>query len=193
MTAFRTVFRCAIPSGVKGRPRLVAWPAILIGQVIKHRCCRRLVAIERRIVQGSRSLIQDIITSSQGSNGVLNTAYIERLNATFRSALTCLVRRTRALARKVETIEAGVYSASGIGCVYNLCTWHRSLRLVLYLTPIRRRWVNRTPAMAAGLTDHQWIPQAELELLQYKVPPPVYVPPKRRGRRPKTDIISQSP
>ena len=40
----------------------------------------------------------------------------------------------------------------------------------------------RTPAMAAGITDHCWNPQ---ELLTYKIAPPPYVAPKRRGRKPK--------
>jgi hypothetical protein len=81
VTAFRTVFRCALLNGAQGRPPLVAWPNILLGQVIKRRVCRRLVAIERRIVQGPRAVIDHLISSSQGGKGVLNTAYIERLNA----------------------------------------------------------------------------------------------------------------
>jgi len=36
--------------------------------------------------------------------------------------------------------------------------------------------------MAAGLTDHHW---SLLEVLTFKVAPPTYVPPKRRGRKPK--------
>jgi len=36
-----------------------------------------------------------------------------------------------------------------------------------------------TPAMAAGLTDQCW---SVHELLSYRVPPPPWTPPKRRGR-----------
>src|SRR5947209_3678254 len=36
-----------------------------------------------------------------------------------------------------------------------------------------------TPAMAAGLTDHVW---SICELLRYQIAPPLWVPPKRRGR-----------
>jgi len=45
-----------------------------------------------------------------------------------------------------------------------------------------RKWQERTPAMAAGLTDHPWTMH---ELLRYQVPLPAWVPPKRRGRPPK--------
>jgi hypothetical protein len=45
--------------------------------------------------------------------------------------------------------------------------------------------LERTPAMAAGLTDHPWTME---ELLRYQVPPARWVappPPKRRGRPPE--------
>ncbi len=45
-----------------------------------------------------------------------------------------------------------------------------------------RPWQERTPAMAAGLTDHCW---TMLEWLSQPIPMPPWVPPKRRGRPPK--------
>ncbi len=45
---------------------------------------------------------------TQGSvTAVINTAYIERLQATFRSRLAPLVRRSRATARQRATLEGG--------------------------------------------------------------------------------------
>ena len=76
-------------------------------------------------------------------------------------------RRTRHLARKMERVEGAVYL---VGTVYNFCTHHDALRQPLYIVHRRRpvrHWVERTPAMAAGLTDHRW---TVLELLN-KVPP----------------------
>ena len=55
-------------------------------------------------------------------------------------------------------------------------------RVPLYLPNHRRRWLRRTPAIAAGLTDHRW---SVKELLSFRVPPPFWQPPKRRGRQPK--------
>ena len=55
---------------------------------------------------------------------MINTAYIERLNATFRERLAALTRRGRALARRPLTLHHGMYL---IGTVYNFCTPHASL------------------------------------------------------------------
>ena len=55
---------------------------------------------------------------------MINTAYIERLNATFRERLASLTRRGRALARRTLTLQHGMYL---IGTVYNFCTPHASL------------------------------------------------------------------
>ena len=84
------------------------------------------------------------MAQSQGGQQ-LNTAFIERLNATFRARLAALGRRTRSLARLDETLLAGMYL---IGCVYNFCTDHKSLR-VPGIIGGRRKWLPRTPAMAA--------------------------------------------
>jgi len=199
LQAFRRVFRTPLREGQIGRPpcgivpipqgpHLIPWPNLALGQVIKQYARRRVVGIERRILQGGEALVQSLIAVSQG-RGVLNTAYIERLQATFRSRLACLIRRGRSLARTVKTLEAGMYL---VGCVYNFCTWHEGLRLPLYISEgrrERRHWVRRTPAMAAGLTDHRW---TVLELLSFKVPPPPYTLPKRRGRPPKVAVLAQA-
>jgi len=67
------------------------------------------------------------LRSTQGATtAVINTAYIERLQATFRSRLAPLARRTRAAARQKATLEAGMWL---VGTVYNFCRTHRSLRL----------------------------------------------------------------
>jgi hypothetical protein len=78
----------------------------------------------------------------------------------------------------VETLTAGMYL---VGCTDNFCGEHGSLR---WLAPAGggRKWPERTPAMAAGLTDHRWTLR---ELLSYQVPLPAWVAPKRRGRPPK--------
>jgi hypothetical protein len=46
--------------------------------------------------------------------------------------------------------------------------------------PGSRKWVESTPAQAAGLTDHRWSVE---ELLSLPVPPAEI--PKWRGRRPR--------
>lgn len=177
VTAFLKVFRNPIRSGRRGRPRLVLAEGLLIGQVVKRYAHRRVVSVSQRIVRGTKVAISTALAATGGSKGI-NTAYIERLNATFRSALVQLARRGRAIARKQTTLRAAMYL---VGCAYNFCWYHQSLRLA---APVgaSHKWQKRTPAMAAGLTDHCW---SMLELLQYKIPLPAYVAPKRRGRPPK--------
>jgi transposase-like protein len=176
VTAFRQAFRVPLYTGKAGRPRLLPWPNVAIVQVIKRRVAG-VLSIERRVTQGSEEMIRRVLRESQGG-GVINTAYIERLNATFRQRLACLARRSRALARTPQMLEQGMHL---VGSVYNFCTPHQSLRLKLYLDNHRYRWVKRTPAMAAGLTNHCW---SVMEVLCFKVPPPSYEPPRptRRGR-----------
>jgi hypothetical protein len=64
-----------------------------------------------------------------------------------------------------------------VGTLYNFCTAHESLRVPC--VSAARRFDERTPAMAAGITDHLW---SVKELLWYRVAPPRWRPPKRRGR-----------
>lgn len=164
--AFRLAFRTPARDGRCGRPRLIAWHKLAITQVVKRRQGKAL-SIERRIVQGSEELVTHLLHRSQ-RGGLINTAYIERLNATFRQRLSCLARRTRALARTTQTVESAMFL---LGCVYNLCTVHQTLS----------RTTPATPAMAAHLTDHVW---SIHELLHFKLPT-AYQPVRRRGRPPK--------
>ena len=83
--AMRETFRDPVHMGMGGRPRLRAWRHILIAQVVKHYERRHVVATDRRIVDGTPARVETLLRRSQG-DGVINTAYIERLNATFRNA-----------------------------------------------------------------------------------------------------------
>jgi transposase-like protein len=74
--AFAKAFRSKHYTGRVGAPRLIAWPKVVIGQVIKRYERRRVVGVERRLVQGSWSLLERLLDHTQGGRGVLNTAYI---------------------------------------------------------------------------------------------------------------------
>lgn len=163
--AIRETFRDPVPTGKSGRPRLRPWRNVLIAQVVKRYEQRRVVDTERRIVDGTPVRVETHRRRSQG-DGVINTAYIERLNATFRERLAPLARRCRGLARQTLRLHEEMFL---VGTVYNFCTPHASLRCDQQMTP----------AMAAGISDHCWTMQ---ELLSFHVPLPVWVPPKRRGR-----------
>ena len=173
-SAFPAAFRHAIPSG---RPRLVLAEGFQLAQVVKQSTQRRVVGVTHRVVQGTLAGIRAVLTAT-GTGATINTAYIERLNATFRSRLSCLTRRGRALAHTQAAVSAGMWLVGGS---YTFCTYHASLR-ERAPTGVYSKWEERTPAMAAGLTDHRWTLK---DLLQYQVPPPAWVAPKRRGRPPK--------
>lgn len=167
-------FRSPLPrNGQSGRRKWVAWPEIVIAQVVKTRLVRGL-DLSQRIVQGSAEQVAALLARSGGGTQI-NTAYIERLNATFRQRLAPLARRTRALVRQTETLTAGMWV---VGTLYNFCALHESLRLAPR-AQTEDGGVERTPAMAAGLTDHVWKPQ---ELFALRIPPPRWSPPKAIGR-----------
>ena len=104
-------------------------------QVVKHNAQNAWVG-KRWVLWGSCTMLKRLLVASQGG-GTINTAYIERLNATFRTHLSLLTRRSRCPARHLETLHYRVFL---LGCVYNFCTLHAALD-------------KRTPAMAAGKTS----------------------------------------
>ncbi len=167
--AIRETFRDPVHTGKGGRPRLRPWRHVFIAQVVKRYERRRVVETERRIVDGTPARVETLRRRSQG-RGVINTAYIERFNATFRERLAPLARRCRALARHTVTLHEGMFL---VGTVYNFCTPHESLS----------HTQQTTPAMAAGITDHCWTMH---ELLSFHVPLSRWAPPKRRGRPSRT-------
>jgi len=179
-TVINKVFRVAMRTGKRGRPRLQAWPNINIVQVIKRRIDKKL-QIERSVFQGPTDKVMSIIYQSQRDKGGINTSYIERLNATFRERISALARRSRNLYEPQQPLDASSFL---VGTIYNFCTPHKSLRLKIYIDEFARqyRYVKRSPAIEAGITNHIWSVE---ELLSFKVPLEPFVPQKKRGRKPK--------
>jgi transposase-like protein len=172
------LFRTPERTGRRGRPRLALPDGLLIAQAIKRYTQRRVASVEHRVVRGTVDGVAATLAKTQGClTAVINTAYIERLNATFRGRLASLTRRTRAGIHRRDTLEAGMWL---VGTVYNFGRPHRSLRQRVAADGApTRRWIERAPAEAAGLTDHRW---SIHELLIFPVPG---VGITRRGRRPK--------
>ena len=109
-------------SGV-GRACLQVWPELSIGTVIKRSQNKRVVEITRRMTHGLLAQAEKLLMQSQGGS-VLNTAFIERLNGTFRQRLASLTRKSRHAARRLRALETGMYL---IGCSYNFCFAHHEL------------------------------------------------------------------
>jgi hypothetical protein len=177
VTALLQVFRHPVRTGHRGRPRLVLAQGWLLGQVVTRDVQPRVVRVERRVVRGTEAAMAAVLLATHSGTG-MTTADIERLHATFRGSLAPLVRRGRAIAHTETVLTAGLWL---VGCASNCCWRHQSLRVA---TPAGAlwKWQERTPAMAARLTDHRW---TRRELLCYPVPRSPWVAPKRRGRPPQ--------
>jgi IS1 family transposase len=159
-----------------GRACLQVWSELHIGTVIKRTEKKRVVEITRQMAHGLLSQAEQLLQGSRGGT-VLNTAFIERLNATFRQRLASLTRRSRHAAHRIFALETGMYL---IGCTYNFCFPHHELSKTKHLgSPC-------TPAMAARLTDHVW---SICELLSYRIAPLPWVASAKRGR-PKKPVES---
>lgn len=148
VTCILKVFRDPLYTGKRGRPRLIVWDDLHIVQVVKQRVGRRLKSIARHLAYGNLMRAEELMQRTQVEMGRINTAYIERLNATLRTWMPALVRRTRTPSGARERLEAALFWT---GCVYNFCHVHATLA--------------GTPAMAADLTDHVWSID---ELIRYR-------------------------
>ena len=173
--SIRRAFREKVKGVGRGRSRLQAWPEIVIGTVIKKTARKRVVEVIRRLTQGEAFAAIALLVMS-GGGMQLNTAFIERLNATFRERLASLTRRCRHAARKISQLEAGMWL---VGCTYNFCWPHHELSRRAAKAQGRQGEILITPAMASGLTEHVW---SVRELLTFRIPPLAWVEPKRRGR-----------
>ncbi|MEZ4726904.1 MAG: hypothetical protein R3E79_07200 [Caldilineaceae bacterium] len=138
MSTILTVFRPRSTPENQGDQRW-PWPDLHIVQVIKRYQGRTLTAVERRLVHGTQQAAEALVFATQVGWGVFNTAYIERLNATFRTWLPL---------RHPQNPYPGCSSSAArsrlflTAAVYNFCHPHASLLA--------------TPAMAADLTDSVW-------------------------------------
>jgi len=124
-------------------------------QVVKQREKGRVVGVELRVIFGNEKEVLDLLGRS--------TAYIERTHLTMRLFNGRLTRKTLAFSKLVEMYRA---SAAWEDLVYNLARPLKTLRL--RIDEPNRRWIQRSPAIAAGLTDHIWTVK---ELLTTVVPP----------------------
>jgi transposase-like protein len=151
--AFPVVTTFARP-GKRGRPRKPRWephPELVYGQVVKQKKQGKLLTLSTRVVLGAERLAHLGLT--------LSTALVERGTLTMRQALAPLGRKTSSVCKDRERLRQRVVFFQAF---YNVARPHMSLRRQLPLRKrtrhgaIRPRWRERTPAMAAGVTDHVW-------------------------------------
>jgi hypothetical protein len=150
--AIRETFGGPVPPERKpGRPRVVPERRVperlVYAAVHKHRQRGRVVAVEARRVFGTEDGLGEALAESCVSF-VVNTSFVERQNATDRGRNARKARRTYRFSKDWRVHEAMTYlTLYG----YNFCWPVRTLRI-----KEGGRWRERSPAMAAGLTDHVW-------------------------------------
>lgn len=112
-------------------------------QIVKKRVKMHLVTVKKCFVKGSEA---DFKGKTQ------NTSYIERLNLTLRQHVPYLQRKTLGYCKKksnfTDSLWMNLYD-------YNYRHHHKSLRLPLVhpgSARFHKKWMDRTPAMAMGLT-----------------------------------------
>lgn len=125
-------------------------------QMVKQRENGRVVGMKAKVVYGEdeREVLEKLLGGS--------TSYVERTNLTSRHTNGRLARKTLGYSKELKMLRA---SSIWEDMVYNV---GRALKTLRIESPKEtdQRWVKRSPAMAAGLTDHIW----EIEELLTRLP-----------------------
>jgi IS1 family transposase len=148
----------------RGRPKKPTRrppPGLNYAQVVKHRRKGRVASISSKVIFGKEEEIKKLLEASPVSNSV-NISFIERNNLTLRQHSRRLGRKTNGFSKDIGKLEAQLYLALGH---YHFVKEHFGLRQES--KEHSKKWVQRTPAIAAGITDHIW---STRELLIYRVP-----------------------
>jgi hypothetical protein len=107
---------------------------------------------------GKHCELYDVL-EQYGFNRLVQTSFIERVNLSTRQGVSLPTRRTWSLA---QTDDHLLDHVQWWRCYYHFIRPHETLR---DQTPgIPRAQRDRTPAMAAGLTDHIWTVEEVLRL-----------------------------
>ena len=138
-------------TGKRGRPRApyrVPPSGLTYATVTKRRAKGRVVEVGTRVVFGTVAAVLLALGMSKVSRAI-NTAFIERENGTDRHRNARKARKTYRFSKDWRYHEAVTYLSLDS---YNFCWPVRTLTTA----DAEGRRVRRSPAMAAGLTDHAW-------------------------------------
>ena len=157
--------------GRPAEPRKIPPHDLLYAVVVKRKEDGHLVEVSSHPVYGTPEQIAAVIESSSVS-ATISTYGVERNNLTTRQHSRRLGRRVNAFSKKRDYLE---YQLALAFAYYHFVIPHGGLRRQLDqpiptkgLQGSSKKWLQRTPAMAAGITDHIWTMD---ELLSFRVPP----------------------
>ena len=113
-------------------------------QMVKQRDTKgNLIGVDIRVIYGDETTLDRTGT---------RTVYVERTNLTSRMMNGRLVRKTLGFSKELTMLQA---SCVWEDVVYNLTRSVKTLRVEV-MPQTQRRWIHRSPAMVAGITDHIW-------------------------------------
>jgi hypothetical protein len=160
-----------------GMPEFYFPVEITYAKVLKEREGGRVVAVTQEVVLGSEEQAEEVLAESASSQ-TINTSFVERWFGTQRHFNARKRRKSYTFSKERSYHEA---------CTWLVVVWYnfgwcvRTLRQKVQAVP--PRYHQRTPAMAAGLTDHPWSME---ELLHV----PLY-PPKEEQREKKVRTYAE--
>lgn len=134
--------------GPKPKPVKMPPKGLTYATVHKTRENNRVVKVETRVVYGTKKAVKAALGQSAVS-GTVNTVFVERHNGTDRTRNARQARKTYCFSKDWQVHEAVTYFTM---YSYNFCWPVRTRRQKVG----RRRYGQRTPAMAAGLADRIW-------------------------------------
>jgi IS1 family transposase len=160
-------------TGKPGRPRSAykVPPDDLLDAVVKKRRQHgRVVGVTTHIVYGTPARLAHVLADAPVSR-MISTFGVERNHLTIRQHAQRMGRKVNAFSKDHMYLEHHL----ALSFAYShFVLPHRGLRQrLVHPLPTKgsgslKRWVQRTPAMAAGVTDHIWTMD---ELLSCRVPP----------------------
>jgi IS1 family transposase/transposase-like protein len=160
-------------TGRPGRPRSayqVPPEDVLYAVVNKRRQHGRVVEVPTHVGSGTPARLAQVLADAPVSR-MLSTCGVERNHLTIRQHARRLGRKVHAFAKDHLSLEhPGALSFAYDHFVVPHRGWRQRLA---HPRPTKgsgslQRWVQRPPAMAAGVTDHLWTMD---ELLRFRVPP----------------------
>lgn len=152
--AIREVYGVSTPQprrpgpGRPPKPVKVVPAELCYATVRKRREKGHVVEVVRTLVFGTLYLLGGLLKRSAVST-TINTSFVERHNGTDRHQNSRKRRKTYGFSKEMRMHRAASYF---IGFSYNFCWPVRTLRV----REGEGHWQARTPAMAAGLSDHVW-------------------------------------
>ena len=123
-------------------------PEVTYATVHEVRENNRVASVSTRVVFGTlAAVVLALLASAVGR--VANAGFVERHDGTDRNRCSRKVRKSDAFSKDWATHRAATAFSY---FSYNFCRPVETLRR----KDVGGRWQQRTPAMAAGLTDHVW-------------------------------------